>query len=303
MSVSFGLVVPAGPDKGKIEQWAQNLDELVPVLRPYIDSLWMTDHFFWQDNPTYEAWTVMTYLATHFTDMKVGSIVLGQSYRNPALLAKMASTLQMLSQGRLILGIGAGWKEDEYHAYGYPFPSPGVRVGQLDDTLEILTRLWNEPGKQSYTGKHYQIQDAYCEPKPDPSIPILVGGGGKKTMLLATRFADEWNMPDCNLETYTSRLAILKQHCENIGRDFDTIKKSWFGRIAIGKTGEEALARSNGVWNKGNALCGTPEEVIEQIRAFVDAGASGFMVEILDVSDEWVQSTMLEKIFPQFVTA
>lgn len=180
MSVSFGLVVPAGSPKGHINQWQTDLDAVIPLIEGHFESLWMTDHFFWADNPTYEAWTVVTYLATQYPQFKVGPIVLGQSYRNPALLAKMAATLQSLTQGRFMMGIGAGWKEDEYHAYGYPYPRPSVRIEQLEDTLEIMTRLWKESDKVSYTGKHYTIKDAYCEPKPNPMIPILVGGGGKR---------------------------------------------------------------------------------------------------------------------------
>lgn len=298
---SFGLVVPAGPKKGKIDEWVVNLDNVIPVLQPFIDSLWMTDHFFWEDNPTYEAWTVITYLAMRYADFKVGGVVLGQSYRNPALLAKMASTLQMLSHGRVILGVGAGWKEDEYYAYGYPFPRPKVRVEQLEDTLEIITRLWNESGQVSYSGKHYQIANAYCEPKPDPMIPIMVGGGGKKTMMLAARFADMWNIPDANLETYTERIGILKQHCESIGRDFSTINTGWFGRISVGESEEQALARSDAKWTSQRAIVGTVEQVIEQIQAFVDIGVQHFIVEILDIEDEWVQNTLCNEIFPRFI--
>ena len=105
-------------------------------------------------------------------------MVLGQSYRNPATLALMAATLQALSGGKFIMGIGAGWKEDEYRAYNYPYPSPSVRVQQLEEILIILKKMWEEPGQVSYQGRHYAIKDAWCEPKPEPQIPILVGGGG-----------------------------------------------------------------------------------------------------------------------------
>lgn len=298
--IRFGLVVPDRPPKENISQWRIMLDAVVPTLQPVIDSLWMTDHFFWEADPTYEAWTVMTYLVTRFPEFTVGSIVLGQSYRNPALLAKMASTLQSLSDGRVFLGIGAGWKEDEYQAYGYTYPEPIVRVEQLEDTLEIMTRLWNEAGQVSYQGKHHHISNAYCEPKPDPMIPILVGGGGRKTMMLAARFADEWNMPDCNIEHYNKRHAILKQHCESIGRDFDTMTVSWFGRLSIGDSYEQALARSEGQWHRDNALVGTIDEVKAQIQSFVDVGVTRFMVDILDLADDAVHEQVLGDLLPSF---
>ena len=300
MNVKFGLVVPAGPEKGAIQAWQTDLDTIVPKLFPRFDSLWMTDHFFWGDNPTYEAWTVISYLATRYPDHQVGSVVLGQGYRNPALTAKMVSTLQSLSDGRIFFGIGAGWKEDEYHAYGYPFPEPKVRVEQLEDTLEIVTRLWQDAEPVTYNGKHYHIADAYCLPKPDPVPPILVGGGGRKTMMLAARFANMWNIPDCNVEAYTQRLDILKEHCQTIGRDIAEIELSWFGRLSIGRTYEEALNRSDGKWHNGNALVGTISEVRDLMQDFINVGVSRFIVEVLDVADAYVQSSILEELIPQF---
>lgn len=298
--IKFGLVIPDRPPKDKLNRWRTLLDEVVPTLEPVIESLWMTDHFSWEDAPTYEAWTVITYLACRYPQFRVGSIVLGQSYRNPALLAKMASTLQSLSEGRFIMGIGAGWKEDEYLAYNYPFPSPRVRVEQLEDTLEILTRLWQQQGMVSYQGQHYQIVDAYCEPKPHPMIPIIVGGGGYKTMLLAARFADEWNLPDCNITHYAKRLSILKEHCQQINRDPNDISLSWFGRLSIGDTYEKALARSDGRWSRDNALVGTFEDVKQQIQAFIDIGVSRFMINVLGLVDSKVRKQVFNDLFPLF---
>lgn len=285
MALELGLVLPAGPKKGQIPQWMDDLDTCIPQLSDSFKSLWMTDHFFWEDNPTHEAWTVLAFMAARWPEHTLGPVVLGQSYRNPALTAKMAATLQVLSGGRFILGIGAGWKEDEYHAYGYPFSSPGVRVGQLEDTLEIITRLWKQPGKVSYKGKYYAIADAYCEPKPNPIPPILVGGGGTKTMRLAARFADMWNIPDAGIDRYRACVATLKQHCETLGRDIRTLKLSWFGRLAVGRTEAAALALGYGKWTPNNALVGTPSQIVEQMSAFIEAGAGGFMVEILGLPD------------------
>ena len=176
MTIEFGLVLPAGPPKDQIDRWLDELDSSLSGLDEHFKSLWMTDHFFWDDDPTYEAWTVLAFAAARWPQFDLGPMVLGQSYRNPALLAKMAATLQALCRGRFIMAIGAGWKEDEYHAYGYPFPRAGIRVEQLEDTLEIIRRLWTEPGQVTYQGKHYSITEAYCEPKPEPIPPLIVGG-------------------------------------------------------------------------------------------------------------------------------
>src|SRR6202165_4501387 len=131
MAFEFGLGLQAGPSKGQLKRYVEDLEYCLPRFGPLIKSLWMTDHFFWGDEPTYEAWTVMSYLAARFPQYQVGPIVLGQSYRNPALTAKMGATLQSLSSGRLIMALGAGWKEDEYLAYGYDFPKAGIRIGEL----------------------------------------------------------------------------------------------------------------------------------------------------------------------------
>jgi alkanesulfonate monooxygenase SsuD/methylene tetrahydromethanopterin reductase-like flavin-dependent oxidoreductase (luciferase family) len=289
----------AGPPKGQINKWMDDLDASLPQLAGAFDSLWMTDHFFWDDNPTYEAWTVMAFMAARWPQFKIGPMVLGQSYRNPALLAKMAATLQTLTGGRFIMGIGAGWKEDEYHAYDYPYPRAGVRIEQLEDTLEIFKRVWTEPGPVTYEGKHYKVVNAWCEPRPDPVPPIIVGGAGEKTMRLAARYADGWNLSDSPIERYHDRMSVLKRHCETIGRDFSSIELSWFGRLAVAKTEADALALSNGRWNKTNAFVGTPQQAVDLMRPFVDAGVSSFMLEVLGLPDPATIEMVLEDVLPR----
>lgn len=299
MTVEFGLSLLAGPPKGNIGKWTDNLDASLPHLHGHFRSLWMTDHFFWDDDPTYEAWTVLAYLAARWPQFEIGPMVLGQGYRNPALLAKMGTTLQMLCGGRFIMGIGAGWKEDEYHAFGYPYPRAGVRIAQLEDALEILTRMWTEPGKVTYHGQHYHVVDAWCEPKPDPVPPILVGGGGLKTTRLAARYANIWNMPDAPFDEYARRLDMIKGHCDDLGRDPATLRLSWFGRLAVGKTEAEALARGRGKWTTANAFVGTAAQVVEQMGPFIAAGCDYFMVEVLGLPDPDVIGMMLEEVLPQ----
>ena len=296
--IDFGLVLPTGPRENQIHQWLDDLDELLPDLEEHFKSLWMTDHFFWEDEPTYEAWTVLAFAAARWPQFDIGPMVLGQSYRNPALLAKMGATLQALCNGRFIMAVGAGWKEDEYHAYGYPFPSPGIRVDQLEDTLEIIKRLWTEPGRVSYQGKYYSVTDAYCEPKPDPMPPIIIGGGGTRTMMLAARFADWWNIPDKNFELYQERVSILREHCAAIGRDPESLRLTWFGRLAVANTEAEAEALSSGKWTKENALAGTPAQIVEQIQQFKDLGVDYFMIDVLRLSDPQTRRLLLAQVLP-----
>ncbi len=298
MPVDFGLTLPAGPPKGQINKFTDDLETLLPRFAGHFKSLWMTDHFFWQDDPTYEAWTVISYMAARWPQFDVGPMVLGQTYRNPALVAKMGATLQGLSRGRLIMAIGAAWKEDEHRAYNFPYPSPAVRLEQLQDTLEILKRMWTEPGQVTYRGKHYQVIDAYCEPKPQPVPPILVGGGGHKTMMLAARFADWWNLNDANFKLYSERVKVLKEHCAKIGRDFSTLRLTWFGRMVVGRTEAKAQALA-GEWTTEKAFVGTPGQVVEQMRPFVESGVSYFMVLVPGLSDPDVAGAVLQEVLPK----
>jgi alkanesulfonate monooxygenase SsuD/methylene tetrahydromethanopterin reductase-like flavin-dependent oxidoreductase (luciferase family) len=303
MTADFGLALVEAHPKSHLTKWMDDLDFLLPQLEGYFKSLWMTDHFFWGEQYAYECWTVMTYLAAKWPNFDVGSMVLGQNYRNPALLAKMAATLQVFSQGRLHLGVGIGWKEDEYRGYGYDMPSTPVRIEQLDDTYEILKRLWTQPGKVTYHGKHYSITDAILEPKPDPLPTLLYGGGGEKTMMLAARHCDWWNLSDASIGKLKERSAILNRHCEAIGRDPASIRKTWFGRVVTGRSQAEIQALATSVpgrnYTTDNAFVGTPSEIVEQMSEFVDAGASYFMIDILGLPDKDILAMLLEDILPR----
>lgn len=307
MAIDFGLALTPGPLPGKIHQWMTNLEAVLPNIEGHIRSLWMTDHFIWDTVPTYEALAVVAFIAAKFPEFDLGTAVLGQSYRNPAYLAKASATLQALSGGRFILGIGAGWKEDEYRAYGYDYPSAKIRLEQLEDALQITRLLWETEGPVSFEGKHYQIKDAYCEPRPDPAPIIMVGGGGKTTMKHAAKYADWWNISDTQLDTFVERMEILRGHCQNIDRDWHSIRKTWFGRMVLGNT--EAEARKRGEekgrahydgWALDAAFVGTPDQVIEQLMAFVDVGVDYFMLEVLDIELPEIQQMLTEKIIPHF---
>ena len=302
MAVDFGLSLLAGPPKGQTNKWLADLDASVPALQGHFRSIWMTDHFFWGGEPTYEAWVAMSFLAARFPTFEVGPMVLGQSYRNPALQALMATTLQSLSNGRFIMGIGAGWKEDEYLAYDYPFPRAGIRIEQLEETIIIFKKLWSESGKITYEGKHYKVVDAWCEPKPVPMIPIVVGGGGEKTMRVAAQYADMWNLSDAGITRYTERVNILERHCDELGRDASTLRRSWFGRLAIGKTQAEAEKYANSrtmKYTTDNAFVGTPEQVAEQMAAFVAVGCDYFMVDIIGLPNPDIIGLVIEELVPK----
>ena len=307
MAVEFGLALTPGSRRGQAAgQWLDDLDASLTPLSGQFQSLWMSDHFFWDDAPTHEAWTTISYLAARYPQFTVAPSVLGQNYRNPALLAKMGASLHILSGGRFIMGIGAGWKEDEYVAYGYPYPSAKVRLEQLEDTLAILKALWTEPGNVTYQGKHYQVIDALCEPKPVPAPLIVVGGGGSKTMRLTAKYADWWNHSDVDIATYKERMAILDQHCATLGRDPATLRRTWFGRLSVGKSAEaakeQALALGFGHhvgWSMDGAFIGTAQQIVDSIAPFIEIGVDYFMFEIIGLPDPDVIGLVVEDVLPK----
>ena len=197
--IRFGWFLYAGAAAGAptVPKVVAEESEVLPLVAAHFDSIWVPDHFYGFDEPAepwLECWTTLTWLAARYPSVTVGPIVLGVGYRPPALLAKMAATLQTLSGGRFIMGIGAGWRGAEYEAYGYPFPTPGERMDQLEEAVQILRAMWTEPAP-SFTGRHYAIAGAYCEPRPDPPPPLMIGGGGPKRLIpLAARYADLWDL-------------------------------------------------------------------------------------------------------------
>lgn len=304
MSVDFGFaLIEKHPRPPRLNQWMEDVDAILPRLQGHYRSLWMTDHFIWGDQYVYDVWTVLTWLAAKWPAFEVGPMVMGQNYRNPALLAKMAATLSVFSGGRLILGLGAGWKEDEYRAYGYEYPSAGARVEQLEDTLEIIRRLWTQPGKVSYQGTHYSINDAYFEPKPDPLPTICLGVKGEKSLRLAARYADWWNISDAPIDYYTDRSNLLSRYCEEIGRDPQSVRRSWFGRVVTARTEAEvqklATSRPGIVYSRANCFIGTPEQVVEQMAEFVAAGNTYFMIDVVGQPNTELLDLVNEEIIPR----
>ncbi|WP_433802818.1 LLM class flavin-dependent oxidoreductase [Actinomycetospora sp. CA-084318] len=201
--------------------------EILPTALPHFDSLWIADHFYGFDrktDPFLEAWTTITWLAARHGSVELCHHVLGVGYRHPPLLAKMAATLQYLSGGRFVLGIGAGWRDHEYAAYGYEFPKPSVRFAQLEETIEICRRMWTEEFP-SYEGRYYRIDEASAPPLTDPPPRVCVGAAGEKVGLpLVGRLADRWNGPAG--DGFTRRRDIVRSAAEAAGRDPGSIEVS-----------------------------------------------------------------------------
>ncbi len=275
--VQFGLVVPNGPYKSlSREEFTAAVDKSLELVTGHFDSAWVTDHLQVEDNSLFEGWTALTYRAAQHPQLKFGHAVLSQSFRNPALLAKMAATLQYLTNGRFILGIGAGWKEDEYTAYGYEFPSAGRRVGELEESLQIINALWREK-QATVEGKYYRVVNAYCEPKPEPLPPVVIGGAKPRILRLIARYADWWNVSGVSIDNYKLFVQECERACEEVGRDPKTLRRTWFGRCLCAPTEEAVKALNVDHLTTDRAFVGTPSQVIEQMRAFIDLGVDYFM--------------------------
>jgi F420-dependent oxidoreductase-like protein len=254
-----------------------------------IDSVWVADHFLGlaADDPL-EAWTEMTAVAAVTRRVEIGFLVLCNSYRPPALLAKMAATFDHISNGRLILGYGAGWFGQEYEAYGYEFPAIGVRLAQLAEGLEILKRMWTEDAP-TFHGTHYHIEGARCLPRPTrrPHPPILIGGGGEKVLLgLVARHADIWNNLGVAHPELPHKLDVLRAHCARLGRDPGEIEVSQQTIAAIASSRDEAQRRTAEVHQEVGFLTGapdlcptgTPDEIVRRLQRNIDMGITSFIM-------------------------
>ncbi len=269
--------------------FVEQIHNMLKLVQPHFDSVWMDDHMMpwaaWQSNdtPYLECMTTIAYLAAAYPDLTFGSSVLGQGYRNPGLMAKMAANLQLLTGGRFIFGIGAGWMVEEYEAYNWEFPKPSVRIAQLEEAIDIVKKMWTE-APASYQGKYYRIDNAYCEPRPDPVPPILIGGGGEQlTLRVVAKHADWWNIPGGTLENYAHKLNVLRGHCDAVGRDYDSIGKSWSAEaVVVAETEAEARRIAAASPYNRNPIIGTPDQVAEQLQAFIDLGVSYLIVRLLD---------------------
>jgi alkanesulfonate monooxygenase SsuD/methylene tetrahydromethanopterin reductase-like flavin-dependent oxidoreductase (luciferase family) len=251
---------------------------MIRALVPGFTTLWLEDHLEWDDDLTFECFSTMSYFAAEFPQFSVGSLVMSQSYRHPALLAKMAANLQVMSGGRCIIGIGAGWKEEEYRSYGYDFPDARTRLEELEEAVSILKALWtNSPA--TFEGKHYRIQHAYCVPQPSPMIPLLIGGGGEqRTLGIVARYADWYNFNSCTVEQYAHKVAVLKEHCRRIGRDPSEIKLTYLGTVSV----SDDTAKVKRSPDK-HFVAGSADEVIRELEQFCDIGVTHFMFRFPDL--------------------
>lgn len=279
------------------------------------DSIWMYDHFITVPATTeacLESWTTLSALAGLTKKLGLGQLVTCNSYRYPAVLAKMGATLDVISNGRLNLGIGAGWYKLEYDAYGIPYPKDSVRIAQLREAVQIIKKMWTED-EPSFNGRYYKIDKAINSPKPiqKPHPPILIGGEGKKlTLRVVAELADRCNFGGpITPQRYRELLEVLDEHCKAVGRKMDQIQKTLIVDYTVIAKNKAALKEkikkfkpegvSEAQFIEGN-LVGTPEDIVNRITEFIDVDVTYAMLRFPDMLKGESLQLFADNVMPAF---
>lgn len=279
------------------------------------DSIWMYDHFMTVPataKACLESWTTLSALATSTKNLGLGQLVTCNSYRYPSVLAKMGATLDVISNGRLNFGIGAGWYKTEYDAYGIPYPKDSVRIGQLREAVHIIKKMWTED-EPSFHGQYYTIDKAINSPKPvqKPHPPILIGGEGKRlTLGVVAELANRCNFGGpITPQRYKKLLEVLDEHCTRIGRNMDEIEKTLIVDYTVIEKNEvrlnekirkfkpESMPRAQFI--EGN-LVGTPKEILNRIEEFTNVGVTYIMMRFPDMMRNEPLEMFADEVMPSF---
>jgi len=299
MALQFGLLVPQGwtMDLARIKDPVEAYETMTRVAQMADEvgfaSAWLVDHFHTIPHPsqevTFECWVTTAALARDTRTIRIGQMVTCNGYRHPALLAKMASTVDVLSHGRLNFGIGAGWYEDEYRAYGYDYPDAPERLRSLCEAVQVIRAMWTQE-EATFEGKYYQIRGAINQPEgvQQPHIPLLIGGDGEKvTLKLVAQYGDACNVGD-DPATVKQKFAVLKEHCEAVGRDYESIHRTSTTFCLLADSDEQALeqipAERKATLGKSvtTALIGSPETIRQRLATYEEAGVQELLMRFVD---------------------
>jgi F420-dependent oxidoreductase-like protein len=263
---------------GPGNSWADTLELARHAEATGWDGIWYADHFMPNtpeaSGPTSECWTTLTAIGALVPRIRIGALVAGNTYRHPAILANMAANIDIISGGRLVLGLGAGWQENEHEKYGIPLFQMKERMDRYEEACAIVSGLLREE-RTTFEGKYYQVTDAPCDPKPvQQPLPLLIGGGGeKRTLRIAAKYAQEWNVwgtPD----VLKHKMGVLDQRCAEIGRDPKTIQRSAQSLLFL--SDDPSARERNG--QGGRTIAGNVDQVAETMREYRDAGVNEFIV-------------------------
>jgi F420-dependent oxidoreductase-like protein len=298
-------------------QQGATYDQLVRIAKAAEDlgfgAFFRSDHYLamgvdGRPGPT-DAWTTLAGLARETSTIRLGTLMTSATFRHPGPLAIQVAQVDQMSGGRVELGIGAGWYEEEHTAYGIPFPETKERFDILEEQLAVITGLWGTaPGDLfSHAGKHYTVTDSPALPKPaqQPRPPVLVGGKGKRrTPALAARYADEFNLPFESLEVTSAQFARVRKACEDVGRDADALTYSNAKVLCCGATEADVRRRAEFIGRdvedlRANDIAGTPAEVVDRIGQFAELGSQRIYLQTLDVDDLDHIELVASEVMPQ----
>lgn len=289
--------------------WEDELEFTKAVERFGFDGVAVPDHLMTGDGATMECLTVLGALARETEDVYLYPKTLNDTLRHGPYLAKAVASLDNVSEGRMKVGMGGGWKRDEAEAYGYDWPSAPDRLRAMEETIELMTRLWTEQ-TVTHDGEYYSVDEAECTPHPvqSPRPPIMVGGGGEEfTLRIAAKHADCWNYWG-TVDVMERKLDVLERHCETYDRDFEEIQTSWFARCVVRETEDEVDAlldevprfREENLDDDENHLVGTPKDVVEEISRYAELGISEVVVEFVDFPETTGMELFAEQVLPEF---
>lgn len=327
--IKFGVEVPTFAGGGGTHRdvplyeqldWKTARETALLAERLGYDSIWMADHFILgRYGEMFEIWTLMSAFAELTKRVAIGALVMCNLHRHPSVLAKMAATLDVVSNGRLILGLGAGWNEGELKAYGIPFPPPAERISRMKEGIGIMRAMWTED-KPAFKGKYYSIDGATCRPKPvqPGGPPVIVGAVGPRMLKAVAELGNGWNLADDpTFDVYKEKLKILNDWCKRLGRDPNSVVRTWDGHVIIGNNERELEEKVNTLKKQRiagealigqlipgdmleNCISGTPDRCIEKIKGFATLGVSHFSLWFLDYPHLDGIKLFSEQVLPEF---
>lgn len=281
-------------------------------------SVFRSDHYFiGPQQDSLEAYLSFVLAARETRNIRFGPLVSPVTFRAPVDVGRMAAQIDLLSGGRFVMGLGAGWNEAEHKAYGIPFPPVKERFDRLEEALQLITALWS-PGATTHSGTYYSLLDADCQPRPARKIPVLIGGTGeKRTLKLVARYADEWNAVNLGPDGYRAKLAVLEGHCAAEGRDIATIKKSMMVFAIVGANEADldastqrvmgmfgapagtSLADFRAGMKKRGLIAGTTDEVVDQLGRLAEMGLSELQFQHFNFASDSVPEYLASEIAPR----
>jgi alkanesulfonate monooxygenase SsuD/methylene tetrahydromethanopterin reductase-like flavin-dependent oxidoreductase (luciferase family) len=330
MKISFGLEVPTFAGGGGVHRdsplyekidWRRTREVVSEAESLGYDNLWMPDHLeLGRDGEIFEVWTLLGAFAALTRRIKLGTLCIANTFRYPSLLAKMAATLDDISEGRVILGVGTGWNAVEHGAYGIPLPTPGERIERLREAITLMKKMWANSSGASFEGKYYRIENAICKPSSvqtgGPSV--IVGAVQPRALKLAGELGDGWNLGDDPApEIYRTKLEKVRSHFDRTERNWDSFQKTIDMHVVIGKNEKEyqeklSLLKKHAVKDAigslqlvpgdilENCIRGTPESCITRIKQYASLGVTHFMLWFLDMPSSDGLKVFAKEVLPAF---